>query len=240
MFRRLCLLYIDVVCHVLKKETMKRLLTLILFIILCSCQTHRTIVPAITGNSRQDFNLKRPIIVSFKDSRQDVQNSQQVIESLQSGLKGIYGSNVIFKSYFDKTDENSVAIKINIKEIGANFGTRTIQYQSYYNQITAVSSSVNTYWGSAVSTAIISQPVIKNNVMVQGYWVGTSYLEIALVDNLNSVKKIYEFPFAGEEMLNNTWGYKSASIAAQRSWNNVSSHLLDLIDSIALKIIESE
>jgi hypothetical protein len=205
-----------------------------------SCQTHRTIIPTISGNSRQDFKLPKPIIISFRDSRKTMDHSEQVIESLQTGLKAIYGNNIIFKSYFDKTDDNSVAIKVNIKEIGANFGIRTIQYQSYHNQITAVSSSVSTNWGSAVSTAIVSQPVIQNNTIAQGYWIGTSYLEISLVDNLHSEKKIYEFPFVGEDTKNNTWGYKSASIATQNSWDKVSSHFLDLIDSIAMKIIESE
>ena len=205
-----------------------------------SCQTYRTIIPTISGNTRQDFKLKKPIIICFKDSRKATENSQQVIESLQNGLYKIYGANVVFKSYFDKTDDNNVAIKINIKEIGSNFGTRSIQYQTYRNHITAVSSSVSTYWGSSVSTAITSQPIIENNVMVQGYWVGTSYLEIALVDNLHSEKKIYKFPFVKEDMQNNTWGYKSASTAAQNSWDNVSSHFLDFIDSIAMKIIKSE
>lgn len=220
---------------------MKRLILILLTTLTCySCQTHRTIIPTISGNTRQDFKLKKPIIICFKDSRKATENSQQVIESLQTGLSKIYGTNVIFKSYFEKTDDNSVAIKINIREIGSNFGTRAIQYQTYHNQITAVSSSVSTYWGTAVSTAIISQPVIENNVMVEGYWVGTSYLEISLVDNLHSDKKIYEFPFVGEDMQSNTWGYKSASIAARNSWDSVSSHFLDLIDSIAMKIIESD
>lgn len=204
-----------------------------------SCQTHRTIIPTISGNSRQDFNLPKPIILSFRDSRDNKENSQQVIDSLQGGLKKIYGNNIIFKSYFDKTDDNSVAIKINIKEIGANFGVRTIQYQTYHNQITAVGSSVSTNWGSAVSTAIVSQPVIQNNTIAQGYWIGTSYLEISLVDNLHSEKNIYDFPFVGEDMKNNNLGYKSARIASQNSWKKVSSHLLDLIDSVAMKIIES-
>lgn len=220
---------------------MKKLSFIALTLLLCySCQTYRTIIPTISGNTRQDFKLQNPIIISFKDSRKTTENSQQVIESLQNGLKSIYGNNIIFKTYFDKTDDNSVAIKINIKEIGSNFGIRTIQYQSYHNQITAVSNSVSTYWGSAVSTAIVSQPVIQNNITAQGYWVGTSYLEISLVDNLHSEKKIYEFPFVGEDKQNNTWGYKSGSIAARNSWDKVSSHFLDLIDSIAMKIIESE
>lgn len=204
-----------------------------------SCQTHRTIIPKISGNSRQDFNLPKPIIISFRDSRETKENSQQMIDSLEGGLKKIYGNNIIFKSYFDKTDDNSVAIKINIKEIGANFGVRTIQYQTYHNQITAVGSSVSTNWGSAVSTAIVSQPVIQNNTIAQGYWIGTSYLEISLVDNLHSEKNIYDFPFVGEDMKNNNLGYKSARIASQNSWKKVSSHLLDLIDSVAMKIIES-
>lgn len=220
---------------------MKKIISITFTLLLSySCQTHRTIIPTISGNSRQDFKLPKPIIISFRDSRKTMDHSEQVIESLQTGLKAIYGNNIIFKSYFYKTDDNSVAIKVNIKEIGANFGIRTIQYQSYHNQITAVSSSVSTNWGSAVSTAIVSQPVIQNNTIAQGYWIGTSYLEISLVDNLHSEKKIYEFPFVGEDTKNNTWGYKSASIATQNSWDKVSSHFLDLIDSIAMKIIESE
>ena len=174
------------------------------------------------------------------DSRQDTKNSEQVIQSLQSGLKSTYGSNVIFKSYFDKTDDKSVAIKINIKEIGSQFGIRTIQYQTYRNQITAVSSSVSTYWGSAVATAIVSQPVIQNNFSAEGYWVGTSYLDISLVDNFHSVKGIYNFPFAAEDTRSNTFGYKTASASAQTSWNKVSSALLSLIDDVAMKIIESQ
>jgi hypothetical protein len=220
---------------------MKKTIHLVLVLLICfSCQTNRTIIPTIQGSLRQDFKLSKPIIISFRDSRKTTENSQQVIESLQNGLKAIYGNNITFKSYFDKTDDNSVAIKINIKEIGAKFGIRSIQYQTYTNQITAVSSSVSTYWGSAVSTAIVSQPLIQNNTTAQGYWIGTSYLDISLVDNLHSEKKIYEFPFVGEDMKNNTLGYKSASIAAQNSWDKVSSRFLDLIDSIAMKIIESE
>jgi hypothetical protein len=219
---------------------MKRIIILTLIALTYSCQTYRTIVPTISGTPRHELKLKRPIIIAFKDSRPTTENSLQVIDSLKSGLKSIYGQNITFQSYFDKTEDNQVALKINIKEIGSSFGVRTIRYQTYHNQVTAVSTSVSTYWGSSVSTAIVSQPVVQNNYAAQGYWVGTSYLEIALVDNLHSVKNIYKFPFAAEDMQNNTWGYKSGSIAAQNSWNKVSSHLLDLIDSIAMKIIESE
>jgi hypothetical protein len=220
---------------------MKKIWIILLTTLFCfSCQTYRTIIPSISGNSRQDFKLKNPIVICLKDSRKTTDNSQQIIESLQNGLKKIYGDNIVFKSYFDKTNDNNVAIKINIKEVGSNFGVRVVQYQTYQNQITAVSSSVSSYWGSAVATAIISQPVIQNNISAQGYWIGTSSLDIALVDNLHSDKKIYEFPFVGEDMQSNTWGYKSGTIAAQNSWDKVSSHLLDLIDSIALKIIEND
>ena len=215
-------------------------ITILLSIFIISCQTYRTIIPTINGSVKQDIKLKKPIIIAFKDSRLKNQDSEELILSLKQGLKTIYGDNLIFKSFFDKTDDNNVALKINIKEIGSNFGIRTIQYQTYRNQITAVSSSVSTYWGSAVSTAIISQPIIQSQFSAQGYWVGTSYLEITLVDNLHKDKQIYNFPFVGEDKQNNTWGYKSATIASENSWNKVSSHLIDLIDSIAINIIENE
>lgn len=216
------------------KKTILILLTIFLYV---SCSTHRTIVPKFSGSVRH-FKLEKPIIVSFQDSRPDTKNSQQVIESLQTGLKAIYGNNIEFKPYFDKTENNRVAIKINIKEIGSNFGIRTIQYQTYHNQITAVSSSVSTYWGSAVSTAIVSQPVVRNNVAAEGFWVGTSYLDISFIDNLHSEKKIYKFPFAAEDIRSNDFGYTSASLAAKASWTKVSSHLLTLIDNIAIQVIE--
>ncbi|MBV6639732.1 MAG: hypothetical protein KI791_03390 [Cyclobacteriaceae bacterium] len=213
---------------------------ILLILLTNSCQTYRSLVPTIEGAPRHDLDLENPIMIAFKDSRQQTENSLEMIESLKAGLKTIYGQNIAFQSYFDKTEENHVALKINIKEISSQFGIRTIEYQTYHNQITAISSSVSTYWGSAVSTAIVSQPVVRNNYAAQGYWVGTSYLEIALVDNIHSVKNIYEFPFAAEDMQSNMWGYKSGNTAAQNSWGKVSSHLLDLIDSIALKIIENE
>ncbi|MBT4706045.1 MAG: hypothetical protein HOB78_11170 [Flavobacteriales bacterium] len=184
------------------------------------------------------MSLKEPIHIAFQDSRLSPENSLELIQSLKSGLKEIYGSNIVFTSYFDKPPENNILLRINIKEIGSNFGTRTIKYQSYRNKITAASSSVSTYWGSAVSTAIISQPVVQNQYLTQGYWVGTSYLEITLLDNFHDSNGSYEFPFVAEDFQNNTWGYKSGSIAAQNSWNKVASHLLSLIDSIAIKMIE--
>lgn len=61
-----------------------------------------------------------------------------------------------------------------------------------------------------------------------------------MVDKLHKGDDIYDFPFVGEDMQSNTWGYKSAKTAAEKSWSKVSIHLLELIDSISLKLIESE
>ena len=165
-------------------------------------------------------------------------NQEATVESIKQGLKTIYGDAIIFKSYFDKTEDSTVAIKINIKEIGSQFGSRVIYYQTVHNQIIAASSAAVTSWGSAVSSVIISQPIYQDNFVAQGWWMGAAYLDISLVDNLNNNKKIIDFPFVGEDKQNNTWGYKSGSIAAQNAWNKTSAHLLDLIDSVIMKTIE--
>lgn len=219
---------------------MKKLALILLVTLACSCQTYRTITPTISASPRTEYKLEKPIIIAFKDSRQTVKNNAPIIDSLKADLKRIYGDNIVFASFYDKTDNGRVAIKIDIKEIGSTFGTRVIKYQSYYNQVTAVSSSISTYWGSSVSSVIVSQPVIRNNYSAQGYWVGTSYLNVTLVDKLHKGDDIYDFPFVGEDMQSNTWGYKSAKTAAEKSWSKVSIHLLELIDSISLKLIESE
>jgi hypothetical protein len=204
-----------------------------------ACQTYITITPVISGNFRSGLNLSQPIIIAIQDERNTTKNNYQTVESIQSGLKSIYGDNIVFKPYFEKVTDNSVAIKIKIKEIGAKFGIRTIRYQTHHNQITAVAGSISTYWGSAVSSAIISQPIVKDNYAIDGYWIGTSLLNITLVDNLHPQKNIHEFPFAAENVQGNILGYMTAKIVAEQSWRTVSSHLLDLIDSIALKISEN-
>lgn len=206
--------------------------------VITSCKTTININPVISSSSRSEMGLNSPIVISIKDSRTNMENGTSAKDSLQNSLSSIYGENISFSSYFSKTDSNSVRIKIDIKQIGAEFGTRTIEYQTYHNQITAASTSVSNYWGTTVSTIIVSQPIVQNNQTVQGYWVGTSYLEISLVDYLNGELKTYNFPFAAEDFQNNTFGYKSGKIAAQNSWNKVSSSLLDLIDGIALRLIE--
>lgn len=222
----------------IKPNQMRRYFYLLPFLLLISCQTYRSIVPSIAGTPRYELKLKDPIIIALKDSRANTEQSTEVITSLKSGLRAIYGNNIEFQPFFESTGDNQVAIKINIKEIGAKFGIRSIQYQSYMNQVTAVSSSVSNTWGSAVSTAIVSQPVPVVSYSSEGYWIGTSYLDISLVDNLHQEKRIYNFPYAGEDKQSNAFGYKSADIAAQNSWNKVSSGLLDFIDAIALRIIE--
>ncbi len=214
------------------------ILLIICFMVITSCKTTITINPVINSSPRSEMGLDNPIVISIKDSRTNMEEGTSAKDSLQNSLSSIYGNNVLFSPYFSKTDSNSVRIKINIKQIGAQFGTRTIEYQTYHNQITAASNSVSNYWGTTVSTVIVSQPIVKNNQTVQGYWVGTSYLEISLVDKLNGEVKTYNFPFAAEDFQNNTLGYKSGKIAAQNSWNKVSSSLLDLIDGIALRLIE--
>lgn len=218
----------------------KSILITIILIILTSCQTKRSIIPSISGTPRSYFKLEQPIIISLNDNRSDLKNTRQTIENLQKGLKSIYGSNIEFKPYFEKTEGKTVSIKINIKQIEANFGTRILHYRTFHNQVTAVAASVSTNWGSSVATAIVSQPVLVDNFIAEGYWIGTSYLEITMIDNLFENKEIYTFPFVAENKQNNTFGYSSANKAAKNSWNEVSSHLLDLIDAVALRIIETK
>lgn len=207
-------------------------------LILSSCQTYKTITPSIIGKPRQDFKLYKPIVIAIKDSRANVSNQEETIESLKKGLKSIYGEAIEFKPYFTKTDDNSIAIKINIKEIGSQFGSRVIYYQTIHNQINIASSAAVSSWGSAVATAITTQPIYQDNFIAQGWWMGAAHLEITLIGNLNDNKKIIEFPFVGEDKQSNTWGYKSGEIAAKNAWNKTSDHLLDLIDGVILRTIE--
>ena len=219
---------------------MPRLISLIIICCLfTNCQTYKTIIPTISGEDTRPFTLKNPIVISFKDSREKKENSKELIESLKRGFKLVYGNNIEFQSYFEKSNTSTVTIKINIKEIGANFGVRSFTYNVWETQVAAASSSISTNWGTAVATAVVSQPVLRQRTGFSGYWVGTSYLDLTIVDNFNN-NEIFSFPFIGEDVQPNTWGYKSGKKATEISWNKVSSNLLDFIDALAIKMIESE
>jgi len=207
---------------------MKKIVYLFTASILLSCSTYRTIEPEFLGESRISMNLEKPLIVSFKDSRSNKGQTEDIITKLESTLKIIYGKNIIIKPYFDKTPENRISMKITIKEIGSSFGIRTFNYQTWEQQVTAASSSISTAHGTAVATAVISQPVLVNRTNFEGYWVGTSYLEINIIDNIIGEK--YDFPFVAEDIVANNYGYKSAKKASRQAWNSVSKNLLDLID----------
>lgn len=201
---------------------------------LISCSTYRTISPEFKGESRSNLKLENPLIISFKDSRSKKGQDDDIITNLESTIKDIYRNNIVVKPYFEKTPKNRISIKISVKEIGSSFGIRTFNYQIWEQQVAAASSSISTKYGTAVATAIVSQPVLVNRTSFEGFWVGTSYLEINIVDNITNDR--HDFPFVAEEIVSNSFGYRSAKKATRISWDKVSSKLLDFIDLLSFNL----
>lgn len=212
---------------------------LLSLVLLCiGCQTKRALVPKLNLQERVGLSLETPINVSIIDSRNNIENSEESIQSIKRGLKQAYGDNVRFINHFEKSNSKAVTIKIDIKQLESDFGVRSIQYTTIERRISAVSVRISDYWGTSVASAISEQSYLKSNFRASGYWIGTTYLDIRILDGLSNEK--FDFPIAAEDAQNNTMGYSSARKASQNSWDKASRQLVSIIDSIALKIVENE
>jgi hypothetical protein len=212
--------------------TNKFLLLFFIIALVTGCQTHRSIIPTINASPRSGIVLKKPINISIKDGRATPDNSVKTVDTLIAGLVSTYQTAIKIVPYFSAAEDSSIEIKINIMEVGAQFGARYITYTTVHNELLVASSAVSTKWGTAVSTAIISQPIYDETIVTEGWWVGTSYLQITFVDNSTNTNTIYNFPIVAEDTQSNTLGYKSAKIATTNSWNKASSSLLNFIDAV--------
>lgn len=204
------------------------------------CAVQRVAIPEIRDTPRKGLNLAKPVIFSVLDARTDKERSQEAITSMRIGLSYIYGSSLIWAEYFEKIPAGNVAVKIRLKANEANFGVRRVPIAYVQNRFSATLAVAPNNWVNVVSVASTQQTLLAMSFVPQGRWIGTSWLEVEIVDKRVGESESVNFPIVAEQEEPNTWGYKSASKATNKSWGMVSQHLLQILDSMFLALRDQE
>ena len=174
-------------CRTITTETLKGYskvkevlysLFLIVLISCFSCATKRIVVPEISEPPREGLLLTNPVILSLLDARTDKEKSQEILSSIKNGLTNVYGSSTEWAEYFERVPRGKVAVKIRLKANEANFETRLIPLTYVETSFSTTLSTVSTNWSTVVYAASTQQTTFSTSFIPQGYWVGTSWLEL--------------------------------------------------------------
>lgn len=207
--------------------------------LLIGCSTQRVNIPTISESPRTSLILKKPLLVSILDARTTKNKSADVINSIEKGLKDTYGNSLKMVNFFSKTPPGSIALKIRLKANEANFESRIVTFASINSIYSELSISVSNKWSQVVINASQNQTFLNTTFLAQGLWVGTSWVEVELIDNSRNNAEKISFPLVAEHTESNTWGYKSASKASEKSWNIVSQQLIEVMDNVLLQLQET-
>jgi len=206
-----------------------------LIFISTACATNRTFTPtAIEDESRSELQVAPPLLVSLLDSRGNQEERDAILQTVKSSLTRIYGSSIEWTSAFAKIPDNRVAAHVSIKQLSSEFGTRRVSVPVVLENNQTAIAAAGDYWQGSVAAITSKQQTLAQTEIVQGYWVGTAWINVRLVDNRKGVT--FNIPLVSEAMQNNTWGYASATSAGQSAWTKITPQLINLFDTVLMKL----
>lgn len=221
-------------------DTLRIQIPFLLIFVIAGCATQRTSLPEIEEPPRTGLNLETPVLFSIIDARTNKENSEEHIETLKRGLHNTYSNSVEWFDYFERIPEDRVAIRIRLNANEANFGSRIITETGIHNSISNTQATVSGFWNPIVVMASNQQSILSSNIATEGWWIGTSWLELELVDRRGGNDESFSFPIAAEHRESNTLGYRSANNAVNRSWSLASQHLIEIFDKILIAVRDQE
>lgn len=203
-------------------------LTLVLLI---GCATERYVEPTITTSTRTGLSLKTPVFASVYDGR-TTGADPQAANLLQSELTKIYGQNLEWVPYFDKTPPGRIAVKLRIVTLESTFGSRVISSSTFATAVHSTQVYATGPWGSTVGSATGSSSVMASSFSGEGWWIGSAWVDVEIEDNSTVPRTRFTIPLAAEHKESNTWGYSSGDKAARKAWESVSAGLTRTIDEV--------
>jgi len=211
-------------------------LSILVLLLTFGCATQRVIVPKISETPRTSIKLNKPVLFSILDARKTKEKSAEVVTSIRNGLKNTYRASIRWVDYFSQTPEGYITEKIRLKANEANFGSRIISVAYIQNTFSSLFATVSNNWNQVLVKASHQQTTLGTSFYAEGWWIGTSWIEIEISDNLNGKLEKISFPIVAEHKEPNTWGYRSATKAVNDSWSIVSQQLVQVMDTILITL----
>jgi hypothetical protein len=195
------------------------------------CATERYITPTLSEPPRTGLELKPPILCSVFDGR-TTQEPKDAASQLQTDLSRIYGSSIDWGSYFTKTPQGQIAVRVRIVTLGASFGSRLVSSIAFANAVSSAQGSATGVWGSVVGNVLAQQSVLAGSMSGQGWWNGAAWIDLEVQDYRDSKPINFTLPIVAEHRESNMWGYSSGDKAARIAWERVSVQFTRALDTI--------
>jgi hypothetical protein len=203
------------------------------------CATERHIAPTLSEPPRTGLELKPPILGAVFDGRA-TQDPKDAASQLQADLSRIYGTSIEWHSYFTKTPQGRVAVRVRIVMLGASFGNRLVSSTAFANAVSSAQSSAAGPWGSVVGNVSAQQSVLAGSLSGEGWWNGAAWFDLEVQDYRSAKPISFTLPIVAEHRESNMWGYSSGDKAARIAWQQVSVQLTRAMDTIFRAVRDQE
>ncbi len=216
------------------------LLAIAASIAFAGCATHRGVVPTVSEAPRPILSLRTPILVSILDGRAEKSNTEETVAAIQGGLCSAYGSSIELVDFFTETPADRVAVRLRILALGADFGSRVVSGVAIATESGTMEVRACADWRPILLTATSSQTVFASSFSGEGWWIGAAWVDLAVQDRRRGRDLRFSIPFVAETKESNTWGYASASRAAEAAWRAIWPRIMQTFDSVLLKVRDEE
>jgi len=213
-----------------------RLLVLFLVVTMVGCATQRSTQPRISASPRTGISLETPVLVSVLDARSVDDKSGDAAAMLASDLKAVYGKSIELVDYFAEVPEGRVALRMRLKANKATFGSRIISVSTIEQTYSTAQAEASSSWSSVVVTASETQTMLGSSVATEGWWIGTSWVELQVVDHRGGERRQFELPIVAEKKRSNTMGYRTASKVTGEAWGRVEQQLVQVVDEVLMAL----
>lgn len=213
-----------------------RLAVVLSLLLVVGCATQRSSQPRISASPRTGISLNTPVLVSVLDARSTDSKSDDAASVLEKDLKEVYGSSIELTDNFAEVPEDRVAVRIRLKANEANFGSRIISVSSIQQSYSSAQAQASGAWSSVVVTASKNRTTLGSSVATEGWWVGTSWIDLKVIDIRDAEKSQFTIPLVAEKKRSNTFGYRTANKVTEEAWGQVQQQLLQVIDEVLLAV----
>src|SRR5262249_14177444 len=151
-----------------------------------------------------------------------------------------YGASLLWVPYFEETPSGEITLRIRILACGADFGSRLVMSSGLATASSTGSASASTPWGPVTAESSSQQTILASDFTGEGWWIGTSWLELQVEDRRFGKGETVLLPIIAEERQRNLWGYRSADQVAQHAWSKVAQGLFRVLDVVLVTVRDLE
>lgn len=213
-----------------------RLFAILFVLTLVGCATQRSSQPRISASPRTSISIETPVLVSVLDARSTDTKSDNAASILKKDLKGVYGSSIELVDYFSEVPEGRVAVRVRLKANEANFGSRIVSGSTIEQSYSTAQAEASSAWSSVVVTASETQTTLGSSVATEGWWIGTSWIDLQVVDHRGGERNQFTIPIVAEKKRSNTLGYRTASKVTDEAWSSIEQQLVQVMDEVLMAL----